>query len=237
VLQEASDLGISHFDSAPFYGFGLAEHWLGSALRGSRAHATTITTKIGLYPPGGRSRSFATVLVRKALGRILPGLSRPVMDWTIRQATISLHASLRALMRDHVDLLLLHEPTITMTIADDFLEWLERQRLDGLVRYWGIAGEELPCRPLLAANHRIADVIQTRDSLGTRQASFVNAIGRPLQFTYGYLGDGLAREQGRPASLVMSEALAINHSGCVLFSTRDIEHLRTLARVGADATT
>ncbi len=49
LLEVAFEEGISHFDTAPLYGQGLAESLLGRFAR-SRRDALTITTKFGLVP-------------------------------------------------------------------------------------------------------------------------------------------------------------------------------------------
>ena len=49
LLEVALDEGITHFDTAPLYGAGLAEEMLGRFAKGKR-HSVTITTKFGLLP-------------------------------------------------------------------------------------------------------------------------------------------------------------------------------------------
>src|SRR5579862_2039348 len=49
VLAAALANGITHFDTAPIYGFGESERALGRFLRGQRARVT-LTTKFGLRP-------------------------------------------------------------------------------------------------------------------------------------------------------------------------------------------
>ena len=49
LLEVAFEHGITHFDTAPLYGMGLAEEVLGRFCRGKR-DAITITTKFGLLP-------------------------------------------------------------------------------------------------------------------------------------------------------------------------------------------
>jgi D-threo-aldose 1-dehydrogenase len=46
-LQAAWEAGIRHYDTAPHYGAGLAEHRLGNALRGRPRDAYTLSTKVG----------------------------------------------------------------------------------------------------------------------------------------------------------------------------------------------
>ena len=46
-LAAAWDAGIRHYDTAPHYGAGLAEHRIGHALRGQPRDAYTLSTKVG----------------------------------------------------------------------------------------------------------------------------------------------------------------------------------------------
>ena len=60
LIQASATAGITHFDTSPYYGYGLAETDLGVFLRGQRA-AYTVTTKVGLYPWRATSSRAASV--------------------------------------------------------------------------------------------------------------------------------------------------------------------------------
>src|SRR5207253_1272155 len=64
MLAAALASGITHFDTAPLYGFGESERALGSLLRGRRNHVT-LTTKFGLEP----SALAARLVVLQSLAR------------------------------------------------------------------------------------------------------------------------------------------------------------------------
>ncbi|MBM4317876.1 MAG: hypothetical protein FJ116_10405 [Deltaproteobacteria bacterium] len=81
LLHSAMDYGIVHFDSAPYYGHGLAELTLGSAVSHLR-NRITITTKVGLYPSVYCSTSPGLTII-KAVGKVIPHLSRPLVEWSI----------------------------------------------------------------------------------------------------------------------------------------------------------
>lgn len=64
LLAAAFDNGFTHFDTAPYYGFGTAERDLKPLLK---AHPDiTVATKVGIYSPGGEAQSTASVFLRKA---------------------------------------------------------------------------------------------------------------------------------------------------------------------------
>lgn len=230
ILRVASSMGITHFDTSPYYGFGLAELELGALLSGSRS-AFTVATKVGLYPRGNDSGGIAQVWARKLIGKLYPALSRPVIDWSVSRAEESLRESLERLRTDYIDFLFLHEPDSRLLHADEFLRWFEREKARGRIRSWGVAGSESHVAPFLQTKHSLTNVVQTADSLEGRRANFVLAFGRSLQFTYGYFSS--ERRAGGAVidpDLTMRSALKRNVSGSIVISTRRPERLVELAR-------
>lgn len=109
LLAAAIDYDFRHFDTAPSYGFGISEWELGKFLR-TCPTKVTVASKVGLYPPTGRTQSTISVWLRKGLGKLLPVLSAELMDWSLARAEKSLTQTLRTLGRDCLDILFLHEP-------------------------------------------------------------------------------------------------------------------------------
>ena len=218
LLSGAFDLGFTHFDSSPYYGFGLAEAELGRFLRKARPEVT-VASKVGLYPPGARRSRAFLVYTQKALGKLLPWLSGVVEDWSLPEAERSLEATLRALGRDYVDLLLLHEPPGERLNADQFCEWFAKLREKGKIRWWGLAGRIQRVGAWLG--HPVARVVQVPQ----RDVPCLAVMGRPPQLTYGALS---TRPGGRPAREALAEALARNSAGSIIVSSRKATHLREL---------
>ncbi len=225
LLAAALDAGVTHFDTSPLYGFGLAEEDLGAVL-GHRAGEITIASKFGLYPPLGSRPSATSVWHRKLGGRALPELTRPVVDWSLERAEASLASSLRRCRRDAIDLLMLHEPDARAIDSDALLAWLEARKKAGQIRHFGIAGETETMRAWASAQVPLARVVQTRDTLSGRDADFLLEAGRPLQFTYGY-SSALAPEQRSGA--LYGEMLARNVTGSIIVSTRRQERIQDIA--------
>jgi aryl-alcohol dehydrogenase-like predicted oxidoreductase len=230
LLAAAFDHGFSHFDTAPYYGFGIAEKELGRFLRGRRG-GITITTKIGLYPPGGSRPSTFSVGIRKTVGKVLPVYSRPVVDWSIAAASKSLEKSLCRLRTDHIDLLLLHEPISGALPSDMFLEWLRDEQYRGRIRAWGLAGEADCMDSWLSIDHPLGMVLQVRDSLDRKEADFVRSRRRELQITYGYLSSSPRLSGVQKATEILERALWRNVHGSIIVSTRKISRLSELAEV------
>jgi len=230
LLRAATDAGITHFDTAPYYGYGLAEMDLGRIVCGHRSDIT-ITTKVGLYPLGPASSHAFSVWSRKLFGRLLPAFSLPVVNWQVNRARSSLRESLKRLNTNYVDFLFLHEPDRAAVDTEEMMNWLESERKLGTIRAWGLAGTSGRVVPWVQASHPLAAVIQTRDSLDLRQADFVLHAGRSLQFTYGYLsGPSIAGDRAR-AGAIIRDALDRNHTGSILVSTHNLEHIDELAKM------
>jgi aryl-alcohol dehydrogenase-like predicted oxidoreductase len=115
VIHRALEMGITLFDTAQGYGFGLAERLLGDALRGRRADVV-IATKGGLRMDGD-------TLIRDASAR------------SLREGVES---SLRSLDTDYIDLFQIHWPDLR-TPAEETAEALEQLVDEGKVRYVGVS--------------------------------------------------------------------------------------------------
>lgn len=226
LLAAAHEHGFTHFDTAPYYGFGAAERDLKPLLK---AHpGITVATKVGLYSPGGEAQREAAIFVRKAAGRIVPALSRPIVDWNVARARDALTGSLRRLGRERVDLYLLHEPELELLDSDEWLRWLESER-DRVARF-GIAVDPRRLKRFLIAATPLASIIQTVDSIEDREADIVLEHDRPLQITYGYIS--AARRLG-PVDVptVLAAALHRNSRGSVIVSTRKLDRLGQYAEI------
>ena len=107
LIAAALDAGFTHFDTAPYYGFGFAEAELGRHLP-KASPTVTVASKIGLYPRYELPPSTAVAWTIKALGKLVPGIASPVVDWSLDRCDRSLERSLMLLRRDCLDILFLH---------------------------------------------------------------------------------------------------------------------------------
>jgi aryl-alcohol dehydrogenase-like predicted oxidoreductase len=229
ILETAIDHGLTHFDTAPYYGYGIAETDLAGVL--ARHPYATVTTKVGLYAPGGEDQHAAVVFLRKAARRVVPSLARPGSDWTLVRARCSLESSLRRLRRECIDLYLLHEPQWALLAAEEWRRWLEDEVKSGRVRHFGVAAAAQHLEPFLAAASPLAAVLQAPDSLSEREADAILAHGRLLQITYGYVSRAIRRGEPFEVRDVLSRALARNSTGAVIVSTARPERIALYASI------
>lgn len=103
TLNAAWDAGIRYYDTAPHYGFGLAERRLGALLAARDADATAIvSTKVGrlLVPTDARGERH---------GFVDADPYAPVFDYGYDAVLRSFEGSRARLGRDRIDLLLAHD--------------------------------------------------------------------------------------------------------------------------------
>jgi D-threo-aldose 1-dehydrogenase len=270
LIETAIDSGVFHFDVAPIYGLGLAEAELGQALRSHRDNVV-IATKVGI----------GLTPLAKVMGRlqgpIRSGLRKsPRMQERARgsaaspssgslggllykstfdrqSAQRSLEQSLRNL-GTHIDLLLLHDPEPAQIDANEIRDFLDRARLGGQIRSWGVAGEAHQLASVVALLDDPAPVVQVRDDIFRDQRE-MPTIPSQYEVTFGTLGyalptimnhvntsparvrewseavDADCSDAGVVAELLLKDSLRSNARGTVLYSTTRPERLRDAAAV------
>jgi D-threo-aldose 1-dehydrogenase len=181
LLHTVYDAGIRHFDVAPMYGLGRAEHELGAFARARRAEVT-IATKFGIRPTlvarglayvqGPARRAFAARPAIRDQARVhAAGQSRLLYEqggYHAAGARRSLEGSLRALHTDYVDLLLLHDPLPGSVRSDEVSSCLQDARAAGLIRSWGIAGNCEPTDQVARSFRGEVPIRQLRDDIFLR---------------------------------------------------------------------
>jgi D-threo-aldose 1-dehydrogenase len=138
TIERAWERGIRLFDTAPFYGHGLAERRLGRALAGKPRDEYVVATKVGRLLRAEAPRQAESVIWDEQLPL------EPVRDYSY-DATIGSHdESLERLGLDRIDVLHIHD-------AEDYQEEalagaypaLDRLRAEGKIRAVG-AGMNRP---------------------------------------------------------------------------------------------
>jgi D-threo-aldose 1-dehydrogenase len=132
TIARAWALGVRYFDTAPLYGFGLAERRMGAFLRGQPRESFVLSSKVGRLlrrrdrPPRD--------------DRLYKGTpeERPVFDYSYDGVMRSVDESLERLGLDRIDILYIHDPDNhhDEAIAGAFRA-LDRLRSDGSVRAIG----------------------------------------------------------------------------------------------------
>ena len=116
IVHRAFDLGINLFDTADVYNRGEAELSLGKAIKGMRREDLVIATKC-FFPMSDRPND-------RGLGR--------------KHITVSVHASLKRLGTDYIDLMQFHRWD-SETPLDETVRAIDDLIKQGKVLYWGVS--------------------------------------------------------------------------------------------------
>jgi D-threo-aldose 1-dehydrogenase len=209
TLTAALASGVTHFDTAPLYGFGEAERTLGRFLSGRR-HKITLTTKFGLQAAPLAARlailqrvarralqlypALRTVAVRNA------GVLRKPPSFSLPEVQASLENSLRALRTDYVDFFLAHQASVDALPGEAVLGWLEDMRRAGKILAFGVATDFDWLLPVLRQQPKLAAIVQFDNDLARQSAAMLGDTGG-LLITFGFIGRAIATCRERFAAL------------------------------------
>lgn len=148
TVNAAWDDGIRYFDTAPFYGAGLAEIRMGEALAGRPRGEYVISTKVGRVILDEVEDVSARDLGEKGDVFKYGRPNKIVNDYSEDATYRSIEDSLKRLKTDHIDVAFVHD------VAQDFYgdEWLgmfeearkgafralDRMRDEGVIKGWGL---------------------------------------------------------------------------------------------------
>jgi D-threo-aldose 1-dehydrogenase len=149
AIAHAWRQGIRHFDTAPYYGYGLSESRIGDALQGIERASYTISTKVGRLIDVDEERK------DRSDGFAVDG-RRAHFNYTRDGVLRSLESSIRRLRTGRIDLLLLHDigelthgsrhPQVLKQALDEALPAMAELRDQGVVGAIGLGvNEEAIC--------------------------------------------------------------------------------------------
>jgi D-threo-aldose 1-dehydrogenase len=232
LMAAAAERGLTHFDTAPLYGDGLAEREIGAFIRG-RPVQITIATKFGIAPNWLIDH---IPIIGRPL-RIITSIARQFGLWPTHYCTMmreelrrSVERSLRRMRIEHIDMLLLHEPALDrLPEPYEIFEELQGLRQNGLVGAFGLAGPYSTIMPVAVKFPELAQVVQTGENEWSEADNIVPDI------TYGAMSIGpQTRLQSRPESGAaisrLVKALARRPQGALLISTTSLMHLDDIYR-------
>jgi D-threo-aldose 1-dehydrogenase len=267
LLETAIDCGITYFDTARLYGLGDAEGILGELAR--YRHSLIITSKAGILPADRRMPLRLWNRGTRMLHNMLPGSARYVAAPV--SANLRFHAfsrselfgsvetSLRQLRTDYVDILLLHECSLSDVENPDVLESLEKLQQQGKIRAFGIASGIDETLSIISRFPKLTDIIQIPSNIvdmnikripcGVAALKIIHScLKGPVQVV---LKDMLSDESAASKftsgtgvdphdsdainQLVLAHALGQVPLGIVLFSTSRHKNIRSNVRVVKDA--
>ncbi len=179
LIHRALDLGVNYFDTADLYQHGLNEVTLGRALRGRRSSAV-VATKVGNQWRADGSG----------------------WDWNPGKAYVkqAVHASLRRLETDLIDVCQLHGGTLEDPI-DETIEAFEELLQEGHIRHYGISSIRPNVIEAWTTRSRLASVMVQLSLLDRRPEEQV--LGRLVERQVGVIVRGAVAKgllAGKPSA-------------------------------------
>ena len=104
TLESAWESGIRYFDTAPFYGYGMAEERLGKFLKNKVRNEYVVSTKVGRIIIDSDKNSTFEPFFQGSPKR------EPYFDFSYDATLKSFEESLKRLQLDKIDILLIHDP-------------------------------------------------------------------------------------------------------------------------------
>ena len=229
LFNMAVDNNFSHFDTSPYYGFGLVEKELKDILKNKDL---TVTSKVCLYPSGGSDQKFSEMFFRKSFGKLYRPLSKPIINFTIDEATKSLEGSLRRLGRDCIDILLIHEPIIEHLNCEEWQKWFYDIIKSGKIKYTGISSLNIHrLEKFILKNNITINIIQSPDSIESFEADFLKKYNLPMQITFGYMSSYKKKNTLNSFNEIFSQIAERNPHGPIIVSARSVKHLSEISNL------
>ena len=263
LLNVALDSGISHFDTAPYYGYGEAERLLGQFLPGKRDQVT-ITTKYGIQPSALLQARWLNLLARRAL-KTLPFLRRAIRrnsshlvqkpTFSASEARSSLDRSLISLNTDYIDLFLLHEPLLEDATSDEILKFLNTELDRGRIRAFGCGGNRENIKSIDGSSSYNGRWFQFEDNILHPELTLLPGRKKitfgPFNLVFGLIGMAMSNDPELPkkwtnqlnvdctdstniARLLQNHCHHRNPEGILLFSTSKEERIRSASKQLSD---
>ena len=131
LIERALEVGLSYFDTAPFYGSGSSERRLGKALQKVPRSSFRLSTKVGRILVPGKTEGDT--------GYVDLDPFNPVYDYSASGIRRSFESSLERLGLESVDIAYIHDPDdhLDQAINEAYPE-LDAMRKEGLVSSIGI---------------------------------------------------------------------------------------------------
>lgn len=174
AIRRAYDLGCNVFDTADVYGHGHSEEVLGEALQDVRPNVV-IATKVGGNFYNRDVHPLVRDRVAQLIGTAYEQIPRDAPLPVIHDATFTpgyirfaVEQSLRRLRTDYIDLLQLHNPSLSQISTMETYGVLEDLKAEGLIRFYGVSVHP-PEEGMAAIQATMPDTVQIVYSLARRE--------------------------------------------------------------------
>ena len=177
TLAMAAEYGINFFDTSDIYQMGVSERLIGRAFKCQRQKLFIATKGGARFTPLGAAALHLRPWLRPAASLLAPFKTKLLRaknaqrqtDFSDRHLTQALHASLRRLGTDYVDLYQLHHPDTETLRRHEYQQTLGRFKREGKIRFIGASCDSVE-DALVALSNPELDALQVKISMLDQQA-------------------------------------------------------------------
>ena len=138
----------------------------------------------------------------------------------------SLHASLRRLNKEIIDIYLLHDASLNLLYTEEWQKWVEKIKFEGKINLFGISTNSKNLQTFFYKNsYKIFDIIQIQDSLIQKDADILKKINLNPQITFGYISDLTKRRSKIDIKLLIKKIIFRNKTNAIIVSSRNIKNI------------
>lgn len=127
AIRRGLDLGVNLIDTAPVYGYGVSEEFVGKAIAGRPRESVVLATKVGLNWWANEGQHFFDLEGRKVYRNLRPASIRYEVEQSLRRLGV-----------EYIDLYQTHWQDPTTPIAESMAE-LVKLRDEGKIRAIGVS--------------------------------------------------------------------------------------------------
>lgn len=191
IIQVAIENGITYFDTADLYNNGENEKIVGNALKSTRQNVI-LATKVG-----------------NRINKSGDGWSwDPSKEWI----TDAVHASLKRLQTDYIDVYQLHGGTMEDDV-DEVIDTMESLQKEGIIRAYGISSIRPNVIDRFLRNSNAVSVMMQYSLLDRRPEEWFSLVENNSAsiFSRGTLAKGLLTAEGLTRASKTDEYLSYSH--------------------------
>ena len=228
ILRKVIDLGITHFDTSPYYGYGLAEKEIGHFIKKNPEIKISIATKFGIEQKINIGSNVYQVYLIKLLEKIIPYLKKPNYNYSVDAAKKSLNQSLQNLNLSKIDIFFIHEPKIEIQDYRILVQWLEEQVLDGKIGSWGFAGNKDSFMKWINLTNIVPPILQIKSEKG--RPAKLSKFEKVYNISYGYISD-LKIKSKKEIKKLLIDVLRNRKDHSIIISTNKLKNLEYIRSI------
>lgn len=182
LLEYVLNNGITHFDTSPYYGYGIAEKDLGFLIKRNNSKKITVATKIGIGLKGNIRLNIFFLICIKIIEKIFYKDFLVKRDFSLSYLKKSFNQSLKHLNK--IDILFIHEPYEDSIDVNGLMEWLNELIQKKQIVTWGVSGKLKSINWWIDKSNSLPPIIQLKCEKGKKLREF--NINKNHYFSYGY---------------------------------------------------